>query len=168
MKRMYYGKNWKIDGVVAGSIRPGAENGFYTVLFERDAAELADIEKINWDKPVIERLDARENAPALPEGYGFEVVDITYNSAVRTYEVKLKVASQYLGDVTDYQSQIAELESAADEQASQIEEQTGTIAAQAAQIQEQAAAIESLKESGSAALEAELDAAYEEGVNSVE
>lgn len=179
---MYYGKNWKIDGVIAGHISRSAYNGHYTVAFERGYASLEEIEAINWAKPEIVRLGAREGAWELPVGYGFEVVGIDYEHGTKTYNVKLKVAEQYLGDVTGYQSQITELQDTVTEQAATIQSQqtdieskeaaiqaqTATISQQECTIQEQAAAIEELKESSSAALEADLDAAYEEGVNSIE
>ena len=179
---MFYGKQWKIDGVIAGPIRPNVYNGRYTVVFERENASLEEIEAINWARPEVVRLRANENAPALPVGYGFAVVDITYKNNSRAYEVELKVADQYLGDVTGYQSQITELQTTVTAQAATIQSQqtdieskeaaiqaqTATIYQQECTIQEQAAAIEELKEASGEALEAQLDAAYEEGVNSVE
>lgn len=105
-----------------------------------------------------------------------KVVDIKYDNSGRHYTVELQTASQYLGDVTQYQEQIAELESAAAEkdstitaQASTIQSQESQIESQTATIQEQATTIQELREAGTAAeLETGLDAAYEEGVNSVE
>ena len=151
-------------------------NGRYSVIFERDDAYLEQIEKINWAKPTIQRLSEDANEPGLPEGYGFKVVDIKYDNSGRHYTVELQTASQYLGDVTQYQEQIAELESAAAEkdstitaQASTIQSQESQIESQTATIQEQATTIQELREAGTAAeLETGLDAAYEEGVNSVE
>ena len=179
---MHFGKSWKIDGVIAGYIHGPGSKDTYTVLFERELAELADIEKINWDKPVIERLNAWSNERGLPEGCGFKVENITYEHGVKSYKVELSVDKKYWGDVTGYQAQVAELQTTVTEQAaviqtqeteletkeSTIQAQTATISQQEGTIQEQTATIESLKESGSAALEADLDAAYEEGVNSVE
>ena len=110
----FFGKRWKIDGVTAGPIsRHYPANGRYSVIFERDDAFLEQIEKINWAKPTIQRLSEDANEPGLPEGYGFKVVDIKYDNSGRHYTVELQTASQYLGDVTQYQEQIAELESAA-------------------------------------------------------
>lgn len=115
----------------------------------------------------IERMKAELQA---------KVVDIKYDNSGRHYTVELQTASQYLGDVTQYQEQIAELESAAAEkdstitaQASTIQSQESQIESQTATIQEQATTIQELREAGTAAeLETGLDAAYEEGVNSVE
>lgn len=187
----HYGKRWLIDGLPTGLImRSTPGNGQYTVVFEREFVSLEQIEAVNWAKPTIEYIGPHASEPGLPEGYGFEVADIQYQSGLKTYHVVLKTASQYLGDVTGYQDQIAELESAAAEkdsalaeQATQLQEQADVLTAQqaviedqATQIQEQASTIEGqaatiqeLQEAGTAAaLEADLDAAYEEGVNSVE
>ena len=179
-----FGKRWLIDGVGAGPIsRSFAVNGQYTVIFEREYASLEQIEGINWAKPTLQYVGPHKAEDGLPEGYGFEVVKIDYTSGTKHYTVTLKTASQYLGDVTGYQEQIAELQSTVTEQASTIQsqestiqaqtttisEQEGTIQEQASTIEGQAATIQELQEAGTAAdLEAGLDAAYEEGVNSVE
>lgn len=162
---------WLIDGVGAGLIMGPAiyPNGQYSVDFSRNDASLEQIEGINWAKPAIKYVGPHGSEPGLPEGYGFEVIKIEYDSGCKTYRVRLKTASQYLGDVTGYQARITELEAAAAEKDSTITEQASTIQAQEDTIQKQMAAIQSLREAGSAAtLEADLDAAYEEGVNSVE
>lgn len=187
----HYSKRWTIDGLPTGLImRSVPGNGKYTVVFEREFVSLEQIEAVNWAKPTIEYIGPHASEPGLPEGYGFVVDDIQYQSGLKTYHVVLQTASQYLGDVTGYQDQIAELESAAAEkdsalaeQATQLQEQADVLTAQqaviedqATQIQEQASTIEGqaatiqeLQEAGTAAaLEADLDAAYEEGVNSVE
>lgn len=57
-----------------------------------------------------------------------KVVDIKYDNSGRYYTVELQTASQYLGDVTQYQEQIAELESAAAEKDSIITEQAAQLA----------------------------------------
>lgn len=168
---------WLIDGVGAGLIMGPAiyRNGQYSVDFDRGDATLEQIEAINWAKPTIEYVGPHGSEPGLPEGYGFDVAKIEYLSNTKTYRVHLKVASQYLGDVTGYQAQITDLESAAAEkdstistQAAQLQEQSATIAGQAATIEEQASTIQTLQEAGTAAeLEAGLNASYEEGVESV-
>lgn len=125
----FFGKRWKIDGVTAGPIsRHYPANGRYSVIFERDDAFLEQIEKINWAKPTMQRLSEDANEQGLPEGYGFKVVDIKYNNSGRYYTVELQTASQYLGDVTQYQEQIAELESSAAEKDSIITEQAAQLA----------------------------------------
>lgn len=146
---LYYGKHWIIDGVTAGPINFSyPQNGYYTVLFEREYATLEQIEGINWAQPTIQHIWGGTEA-GLPEGYGFEVVGIEYDSACRTYHVKLKTARQYLGDVTGYQAQIAELEAAAAEKDSTITVQT----AQLVEAKEDLAA--------ATAQLAELEAAYD-------
>ena len=112
----HYGKRWTIDGLPTGLImRSVPGNGKYTVVFEREFASLEQIEAVNWAKPTIEYIGPHASEPGLPEGYGFVVDDIQYQSDLKTYHVVLQTASQYLGDVTGYQDQIAELESAAAE-----------------------------------------------------
>lgn len=140
----FFGKYWKIDGVTTAFITRGGVNGQYRVLFERENVSLEQIEGINWAKPVIEKLTARDCEQGLPEGYGFEVVDITYANNTKSYTVTVKTAQQYLGDVTEYQAQAAELQA-----------QVTALGGQVTEAQEQAAA-----------REAELAAAYEEGVES--
>lgn len=132
----FFGKYWKIDGVTAAFITRGSVNGQYRLLFERENATLEQIEAINWRKPAIEKLTDRDEL-GLPEGYGFEVVDITYANNTKSYTVTVKTTQQYLGDVTEYQAQVTEL------------------SGQVAEAQTQ-----------SAAKETELAAAYEEGVES--
>lgn len=146
-----FGERWIIDGVTAGPIRPHyPNNGHYSIIFEREYAFLEQIEKINWEKPAIRNISGRTNEPGLPEGYGFEVVKIEYNSSGRYYTVEVRTASQYLGDVTEYQEQIAKLEAAAAEKDS-------TITAQAASLAES----EENLAAANAQL-AELEAAYDD------
>lgn len=147
-----YGQTWRINGVTAGLILRGSANGRYKVVIEREFAELPQIEAISWEKPAVEHLRSdRPEEMGLPEGYGFDVVRITYDSATRSYTVELQVQSQYLGDVSGYQTQMAQLQAQAD-----------TLAQQAAAAQAQADQVE---------LEAQekadgLMAAYREGVES--
>ena len=142
---------WLIDGVAAGLIMgpPLCGNGKYTVDFDRKDATLEQIEGINWAKPAIQYTGVHEREQGLPEGYGFDVEKIEYHSCCKTYRVYLKVAAQYLGDVTGYQAQIAELEAAAAEKDSTITAQT----AQLAEAKENLAA--------ATAQLAELEAAYD-------
>lgn len=106
---MHYGKKWKIDGLIAGFVMRMGPGGNYRVVFERENASLEQIEAINWAKPVIEYIGPHGSEPGLPEGYGFDVVGITYDSGCKSYTVELMTASQYLGDVTGYQEEIAAL-----------------------------------------------------------
>lgn len=177
-----YGKKWLIDGLPAGIImRSNPANGRYTVVFEREFASLEQIEAVNWDKPTVEYIGPHGSEDGLPEGYGFEVEDIRYRSSTKSFDVILKTASQYLGDVTGYQDQIDQLEAATAEkddtisaQASQLQEQKETISEQTAALQEkeatiteQAATIQELEQSGGgAAITEQLETAYQEGVES--
>lgn len=106
-------ENWTIDGVPAGLITRDLGGSRYAVRFDRNRVALADIEGIDWSKPAIERKDADANAVALPEGYGFELVEITYTSLMRQYTAVLAVAKQNLGDVTGYREELAEANAAA-------------------------------------------------------
>ena len=142
-----YGNKIQIDGVSCGLVMRGSVNGQYLVVFERELATLEQVEAIHWERPTI------EGDCILPAGYGFTVSDIRYSDATRSYTVVLQVGKQYLGDVTAYQSQVAELES--------------TVAQQRAELQEKDDTIAQLESAGGdQALEAELAAAYEEGVES--
>lgn len=99
-----YSKTAKIDGLRFGLVMRGAANGSYVIVFERECATLEQIEAVNWAKPTI------EGDTILPKDYGFEVDGITYASSDKSYRVSVRVARQYLGDVTAYQEQIAELQ----------------------------------------------------------
>jgi len=164
----YYGKRWSIDGVTAGPITRLIQNSQYVVLFERQFASIEQIEGINWAAPTVEYIGNHEGEQGLPEGYGFDVSRIDYESGTKTYSAILKVSSQYLGDVTGYQAEITTLNETVSAQASTIQEQETKIQEQTATISEQESTIQELQEAGTAAeLEAGLDAAYEEGVESV-
>lgn len=149
----HYGVHWKFDGVGAAFVRKGQKNGQYAVLFERDSAELAAIEAINWAKPTVEHLVDRPNEFSLPEGYGFEVMDISYDHNIRAYTVELKTAAQYLGDVTGYQEEIEGLNAT-------VAEKDTTIATLEADLEEADELVISLYEA-QLALEEELAAADE-------
>ena len=170
-----YGSPWKIGGIPCGLILRGGANGEYRVVFEREYASLEEIEALNWDPPTI------EGECILPVGYGFTVKDIQYSAATRSYHVALQVGKQYLGDVTGYQAQVTELQGTIQEQAgtiqtqqntivekdSTIAQQEETIQTQTATIDSQAASIQELEAAGTAeTVKADLQAAYEEGVES--
>lgn len=138
----FYGKDITIDGVVCGLLMRGAANGEYLAVFEREYAGLEQIEAINWERPAVRCK--RDCDKILPEGYGFQVRSITYDSGVRAYTVTFQVKEQYLGDVTGYQARIEELEG-----------QSAALSGQVSEAREEARA-----------KEAELASAYEEGVES--
>jgi len=110
-----YGKKYKINGVPCGMILRGNVNGQYEAVFEREYASLEEIEAINWAQPTV------EGDSPLPAGYGFQVEDISYSSATRSYTVALQVAEQYLGDVTGYVAQVEELEADVADKAAAIQ-----------------------------------------------
>ncbi len=157
---VFFGKHWKIDGVTASFIRRTAQNGQYQVLFERENASLEQIEAINWERPVIEKLTNRDNEVGLPEGYGFDLIKITYDSSTRSYTVMVQTAQQYLGDVTEYQAQVETLQQEAAQKDVAILKKEQT-------IQQQAAAISAMEQAGTAEqVTVRLEAAYTEGVES--
>lgn len=80
-----YGTKLQIGGVTCGIVMRGSGNGKYLAVFEREFASLEDIETISWDKPEI------QGECILPVGYGFEVADIRYSAATRSYTVELQV-----------------------------------------------------------------------------
>jgi len=156
----FFGKNWKIDGVTASFVRRSFKNGQYQVLFERENASLEQIEAINWERPVLEKLTDRDNEVGLPEGYGFDLVKITYDSNTRSYTATVQTARQYWGDVTEYQAQVETLQQAAAQKDAVILEKEQT-------IQQQAAAISAMEQAGTAEQVAvRLETAYTEGVES--
>ena len=99
-----YSKTAQIDGLTFGLVMRGAANGCYIIVFERDAATLEQIEAVNWASPTI------TGDTILPKEYGYELTGITYSSSDHSYRVTVRVARQYLGDVTAYQEQITELQ----------------------------------------------------------
>lgn len=100
-----YSKKAKIDGLELGLVMRGTDNGQYMIVFERECATLEQIEAINWEHPNL------EGDCILPAGYGFEVEGVTYSSSDKSYRVTVRVARQFLGDVTGYQEQIEDLRS---------------------------------------------------------
>lgn len=152
-RKDFYGVCARICGVPCALVHRGG-NGQYEAVFQRCDATLEDIEGIDWSRPVVTEAGDRYRACPLPEGYGFTVEDITYYHGTETWTVHLRTARQFLGDVTGYQAQVEEL-------AARAEEKEKTIQAQAETIRE----LESRPDSG-AELEAELERAYAEGVES--
>ena len=137
---MYYSNKTSIDGVrCTVSPEGGLGSGKFRALFERELASLEQIEAIHWDMPQI----AGDSA-GLPAGCGYQVDDIAYDHATRTYHVAFHLADQHLGDVSGYQTRVAQLETDLesaheDTAAAQQEAQQAREAAQAAQQEAQAA-----------------------------
>ena len=113
-------EKWRIDGVPVKFIHRSGAGGNYWVVFDKTKATLTEIEGINWAHPTVVRVDAANNDEGLPDGYGFDVVQITYSSLPKEYVAEIRTAKQFLGDVTGY---VAE-----------IEAQQATIAAKTAEI----------------------------------
>ena len=151
-----YGNRCSSGGLSCGMVLRGAANGEYRAVFERESASLEEIEGIRWDRPQI------QGECILPTGYGF----------ARSYTVVLQVAEQYLGDVVGYQSQVAELEEGLarkdrelEETEASLAEKESAIAQQRETIAQQAEALAELEAAGTAAqVDAQLRAAYQEGV----
>lgn len=170
-----YGNSITIDGITAGLVMRGGMNGYYLVVFEREFASIEQIEGINWAKPTI------EGDCILPTGYGYELVNIDYKSATKSYTATVKVAEQYLGDVEGYQTQVAELEETITQKDAEISTKTSEIqslnqtieqkdqelAAKDQEITSKTQEIAELEAAGTAAqVEEQLAAAYKEGVES--
>lgn len=206
-----HGRKVRVNGLVCGLIlREAGNTGGYELVFERENATLEQLEAVDWTRPEMEYLSGYSGTK-LPEGYGYELVNMAYHHNDKTWRVRLAVGTQYYGDVTGYQEQVAQLEAAAAEREETIASQSAEIEAKSAEIAardeiianrnaeieaksaeitardetitnqiavieaqngtitEQSAEIEALKEAGTAAeLEEGLDAAYQEGVDSVE
>ena len=162
-----FGETWRIDGITAAYITRGPANGQYQVLFERCHADLETIEAINWANPTVELLRTDISGVfGLPAGYGFTVVDITYDHNSRSYTVTLQVAQQFLGDVAGYVIQVAELEGRVAEAQAQAAEAESAVAQKDETIAVQAQEIENLKANSGTAVVESLEAAYQEGVES--
>lgn len=143
------GKRLTFDGVPAAYVMRGTQNGRYTVVFERSVADLEQIEKINWARPVVENLPGYEKELRLPEGYGFDLVNIALDYKSGIYRVEVATGQQYLGDVTGYQQQITALEATVADQKTQLSEKDTIIQAYADEAN---------------GMTAEMEAAYAEGV----
>ena len=139
------GIRWKIDDVPVAFITRGAVNGRYCVTFERSEASLDQIENINWSMPVIARITESQAELGLPEGYGFQLIDLRYQHASRNFIAELQTEQQFWGDVSAYQSQIQALNET-------ISEQNSTLNNQANQL---------------ISMTADMENAYAEGVDSV-
>lgn len=132
--RGYYGVSYKINGHRIGHVlRLDKE---YHLVFERCYEEntLEEIEKIDWQRVIVEPV--QENYPAcdLPEGYSFVVKDINYLRNTDGFEVILEVDKQYWGDMTPYQAQIAELTAGAAEKDSQLAAKDAELAQKESEI----------------------------------
>lgn len=154
-----YANKIKVNGIRCGMIRRGADNGGYVLTFEREFAALEQIEEIPWGAVEV-TYGSDVTSQRLPEGYGFELSDIRYLHNTRCYEVSIRTASQYLGDVTEYQEQVEALEntvSTLGEQREALQAAADALTSEKAALTEQNAVLEE-----KAAMLAELEAAYDE------
>ncbi len=119
-----YGKEVVIDGIRCGIVIRGTQNGNYNCIFEREFATLEQLEAINWAQPTF---TDKKNSCILPEGYGFEVKNISYSSATKSFTVEIATGKQFLGDVTDYVNQVEELNQQIDAKNAEIAEKNSTI-----------------------------------------
>lgn len=148
-----YGNKCTIDGVKCGITLREMSNGCYQAIFEKEFADLAAVEGINWAEPVI------EGESVLPSGYGFDVKDIVYTNSNQCYTVYLKVVKQFLGDVKGYVAQVEELKAKIAEkdakiveQEMKINEQASTISQLEVTLYEAAQAVQTIPEGGTAEL----------------
>ena len=119
---MYYGKHKKVGGLWAGPVMRGSVNGQYTVVYEREYASLEQIEAVDWAHLTVEGEET-----VLPRGYGYKLERIDYESSSRCFRVTLRVAEQYLGDVTGYQAEIDGLRKDLTEKTAALQEATDLI-----------------------------------------
>lgn len=139
---------------------PMRSDGSYVVIFPHDAV-LSQMESINWDKPTIVLNEPKDaNKTYLPTGCGFVLDHLTYSSRPREWKAEIRMGEQYYGDLSAMQEQVGALEAAA-------AEKDETIARQQATIDAQAEELETMEADSTAAAEAQLRAAYQEGVESV-
>lgn len=136
------GIRWRIDGVPAAFITRGPGSGHYRVTFERGEAALEQIEAIHWAAPTVERVTESLSEPGLPEGYGFELTELCYQHTSQTFVAEVQTARQYWGDVSDYQAQLKTLNETLTQRQKALDTQTRQLET----------------------LEADLTAAYQEGV----
>ena len=129
------GIRWKIDDVPAAFITRGAVNGRYCVTFERSEASLDQIESINWSMPVITRITESQAEFGLPEGYGFQLIDLRYQHASRNFIAELQTEQQFWGDVSAYQSQIQALNETISEQNSTLNNQANQLISMTADME---------------------------------
>lgn len=100
----------KIDGVIIDSVRTGARNGEYILTTRGTCVNAEGIEAIDWDQPTIENLSLHFRCQ-LPQGYGYVKDSADYSLERDQWVIKVHVARQYLGDVSQYENRIADLNS---------------------------------------------------------
>jgi len=103
-----YGKNWKINGLIAAVINRMQTPGQYIVKFDRDLATIEQIEAIDWMNLKVECLMINK-IDILPPGYSFKVKDITYDNVTKHYSVIIVTDERNFGDVKWYESEIVSI-----------------------------------------------------------
>lgn len=98
----------KIDGVIIDSVRTGAHNGEYILTTRGTCVNAEGIEAIDWNEPTIENLSLHFRCQ-LPQGYGYVKDSADYSLERDQWVIKVHVARQYLGDVSQYENRIADL-----------------------------------------------------------
>lgn len=104
---------FRIDGCPVDLVIRSLDDRKYTLYFDREVGELtlAQLKKINWARPTIDVVEPKKPGEIyLPEGYGFHLEKLAYNSHPDQWMAEVKVADEYLGDVTGYQAKIADMD----------------------------------------------------------
>lgn len=135
----YYNNNMTVDGLKCSAFRGGL-GGDYCVIFEREFATIEQIEAIDWSKPVL------GGKGVLPDGYGFDLLNITYKANSKSYEVTVRTKRQYWGDVTGYQERIDELKEQLAEKDTQISGLNAAAASQQEELRAKEETIQALEE----------------------
>lgn len=117
------GIRWRIDGVPVSFITQDTASGRYRVIFERDEATLEQIEQIHWDAPTVKRVTETLAEPGLPEGCGFELLELRYQHTTQSFTAEVQITRTFWDDVTVYQKQLKALEETIQQQQSVIDAQ---------------------------------------------
>lgn len=159
----YYKNDMTVDGLKCSAFRSGP-GGDYVVTFEREFATIEQIEAINWARPTL------GGKGVLPDGYGFDVLNIAYKANSRSYEVTVRARQQYWGDVTGYQAEIDKLQEQLAEKDAQISGLNAVAASQKADLQAKEEQLQALQETveRQAAYQGKLEAAGDVSRPSVE
>lgn len=104
---------FRIDGCPVDLVIRNLNDRKYTLYFDREAGELTleQLKKINWARPTIDVVEPQKPGEVyLPEGCGFCLQKLSYSSIPDQWVADIKVAAEYLGDVTGYQQKIADMD----------------------------------------------------------
>ena len=100
----------KIDGIDVESILTSGWDGSgrYLILIPRPAAELRDLEKIDWSAPTIEYDPFDAPTSRFPVGCSYEVIELSYSSMPKQWRIEIQVKAQHFGDTTQLSAQLAD------------------------------------------------------------